>query len=43
MLHRLPAGNRVVGRHERDDPGRVLGRRALVGVRGLVDLGALCV
>ena len=41
MLHRLPAGNRVVGNHERDDPGRVLGRGALVGARGLVDLGAL--
>ena len=41
MLRRLPAGNRVVGHHERDDPGRVLGRCALVGVRGLVDLGAL--
>ena len=41
MLRRLPAGNRVVGHHERDDPGRVLGRRAPVGVRGLVDLGAL--
>lgn len=41
MLHRLPAGNRVVGNHERDDPGRVLGRGALVGERGLVDLGAL--
>lgn len=41
MLRRLPAGNRVVGHHEPDDPGRVLGRCALVGVRGLVDLGAL--
>ena len=41
MLHRLPAGNRVVGNHERDDPGRMLGRGALVGVRGLVDFGAL--
>ena len=41
MLHRLPAGNRVVGNHERDDPGRMLGRGALVGARGLVDLGAL--
>ena len=40
MLRRLPAGNRVVGHHERDDPGRVLGRCALVGVRGLVGLGA---
>lgn len=41
MLRRLPAGNRVVGRHECDDPGRVLGRGALVGVRGFVDLDAL--
>lgn len=41
MPRRLPAGNRVVGHHGRDDPGRVLGRGALVGVRGLVDLGAL--
>lgn len=41
MLHRLPAGDRVVGHHGRDDPGRVLGRSALVGVRGLVGLGAL--
>lgn len=41
MLHRLPAGNRVVGNHESDDPGRVLSRGALVGARGLVDLGAL--
>ena len=41
MLRRLPAGNRVVGHRERDDPGRVLGQRALVGVRGLVGLGAL--
>lgn len=41
MLRRLPAGNRVVGHHERDDLGRVLGRGAPVGVRGLVDLGAL--
>lgn len=41
MLHRFPAGNRVVGHHERDDPGRVVGCGALVGVRGLVDLGAL--
>lgn len=41
MLRRIPAGNRVVGHRERDDSGRVLGRGALVGVRGLVDLGAL--
>ena len=41
MERRLPVGNRVVGNHERDDPGLVLGRGALVGVRGLVDLGAL--
>lgn len=41
MPRRLPAGNRVVGHHGRDDPGRVLGRGALVGVCGLVDLGAL--
>lgn len=34
MLRRLPAGNRVVG-------NRALGRGALVGVRGLVDPGAL--
>lgn len=40
MLRRLPAGNRVVGHHERDDSGHVHGRGALVGVRGLVDLGA---
>lgn len=38
MLRSLPAGNRVAGHHERDDPGRVLVRGALVGVRGLVDL-----
>lgn len=41
MPRRLPAGNRVVGRRERDDPGRVPGRGAPVGVRGLVELGAL--
>lgn len=31
MLRRLPAGDRVVGHHGRDDPGRVLGRGALDG------------
>lgn len=40
-LRRLPAGNRVVGHHERDDPGLALGRGSLVGLRRLVDLGAL--
>ena len=41
MSRRLPAGNRVVGNDERDDPGRVLGCGALVGVLGRVDLCAL--
>ena len=31
MLRRLPAGNRVVGHHERNYPGRMLGGGALVG------------
>ena len=41
MLRCLPAGDRVVGDHERVDPGRVLERGALAGMRGLVDLAAL--
>lgn len=41
MLRRLPAGNRVVGHHERNYPGRMLGGGALVGGRGRVHLGAL--
>ena len=41
MSRRLPAGNRVVGHDERDDPGRVLCGSALVGGRGRVHLGAL--
>lgn len=39
MSRRLPADNGVTGRDECDDPGRVLGGRALVGRR--VHLGAL--
>lgn len=43
MLHRLPVGNRVVGNHERDDPGRVLGCGALGGPadRVVAELAAL--
>lgn len=41
MSRRLPAGNRVVGHDERDDPCRVLRCGALVGVLRRVDLGAL--
>lgn len=33
MSRRLPADNGVTGRDECDDPGRVLGGRALVGRR----------
>ena len=39
MSRRLPAGNRVVGRDERDDSDRVLRGGALVGGRGRVHLG----
>ena len=41
MSRRLPAGNRVVGRDERDDPGRVPCGGALVGGRGRVHLRTL--
>ena len=41
MSRRLPAGNRVVGHDERDDPGRVLCRGPLVGVLRRVDFCAL--
>lgn len=41
MSRRLPAGNRVVGHDERDDPGRVLCGGALVGRRGCVHLRTL--
>ena len=39
MSRRLPAGNRVVGHNERDDPGRVLCGGTLVGGRGRVEFG----
>ena len=41
MSRRLPAGNRVVGHDERDDPDRMLCGGALVGGCGRVHLGAL--